>query len=126
MEGDKIQPKHTKRNPIVLCAGDRKTSVGSDFPRSPETMQKVILSQQKICWGLQHEEISFGKAQLDRNLCFRHASYSLNMECNGFCTCRFLLPSLDWDHMLQYPKLELEWGALHIHFLLKSGSIEAP
>lgn len=61
MEEDKIQPKHTKMNPVgakaglglaVLCAGDRKTRVGCDFPRSPRTMQKVILSQQKICWGL--------------------------------------------------------------------------
>lgn len=61
MEEDKIQPKHTKMNPVgakaglglaVLCAGDRKTSMGCDFPHSSRTMQKVILSQQKICWGL--------------------------------------------------------------------------
>lgn len=72
MEVDTIQPKHTKMNPIgakaelglvVLCAGDRKTSLGCDFPRSPKTMQKGILSQPKI-WkheeSLQHEESSFG------------------------------------------------------------------
>lgn len=68
MGGDKTQPKHTKMNPTgakaelglaVLCAGDRKTSVGCDFPHSPKTMQKVVLSQQKICWGLSHEENSF-------------------------------------------------------------------
>lgn len=61
IEGDKIQPKHTKMNPIgakaklglvVQCAGDKKNSVGCDFPHSPKTMQKGILSQQKFCWGL--------------------------------------------------------------------------
>lgn len=73
MGGDKTQPKHTKMNPIgakaelglaVLCAGDRKTSVGCDFPHRQKLCRKWFCPSRKSAGACHMKKTRSGKNSL--------------------------------------------------------------